>query len=141
MRSAVLILCVALSGCGRHALPLRKDQLAAVSRAVAACTDASGALTPYLRRQDRAGADNAAIAARNLCSSSRAEIVAAIGTGTMLDACYFSVDRQEAVQRAELADLDMPTLATGQAVARLLDDAIRQQAGCATALDTAARGS
>ena len=141
MRCVFLIGMIGLTGCGRHALPFTRSQLATVHRAVDDCTGASGALTPYLKKSDHSGAENAAIAARNVCSSSRATIVAAVGTGTILDACYFAVDRQEAMQRTELANLDTPTLENGRVVVTAIDDAIRQQIGCSTAIEAAARGA
>jgi hypothetical protein len=141
MRRAALIACIAVTGCAKRVVPMTRAQLATVTRAVEACTDASGKLTPYLKNGDRAGATNAAVAARNLCSSSRAKLVAAVGTGTPLDACYFAVDRQEAVQRAELTNLDSPTLEYGSAVVAALDEAIRQQTGCSAAIEAAERGA
>jgi transcription elongation factor len=140
MRCISLIACMVLAGCGRHALPFTRAQVAAVQNAVQTCTSASGALTPLLRSGSRAAALNASAAARNTCSSARAAIVTAVGTGTVLDACYYAVDRQEAVQRAELASLDTPTLENGKAVVAVLDEAIRQQTGCSTVIEAAGRG-
>jgi len=131
---------IGLTGCGRHALPFTRSEFAIVHRAVDDCTEASGALTPYLKKSDHSGAENAAIAARNVCSSSRATIVAAVGTGSILDACYFAVDRQEAMQRTELANLDSPTLENGRVVVTAIDDAIRQLRGCSTAIEAVGQG-
>ena len=141
MCRAALIACIAVTGCAKHVVPMTRAQLATVTRAVEACTEVSAKLTPRLKSGDHAGAENAAIAARNLCSISRAEIVAAVGTGTPLDSCYFAVDRQEAVQRAELTNLDRPTLDNGRAVVAALDEAIRQQTSCSAAIDAAERGA
>jgi hypothetical protein len=115
---------------------MTRAQLATVERATEACTDASSSLTPYLKDGDRAGATNAAIAARNVCSSSRADVVTSVGTGGPLDACYFSVDRQEAVQQAELHALDAPTPDNQRQVVATLDEAIRQQTACAAAIES-----
>lgn len=141
MRYVFLIGMLGLTGWGRHALPFTRRQRATVHRAVDLCTSASGALTTHLKKSDHAGAENAAIAARNGCLSSRAKIVAAVGTGTILDACYFAVDRQKAMQRAELASLDTPTLENGKVVLMAIDDAIRQQTDCSTAMKAAAQGA
>jgi hypothetical protein len=121
--------------CGRHALPFRRDQLATVTRAVETCTEASAKRTPRLKKGDQAGAEDAAIAARNLCSSSRAAIVAAVGIGGPLDACYPSVDRQEAVQQAESHALDSATPDNLRRVVATLDEAISQQNSCSIAIN------
>jgi hypothetical protein len=139
MRSAALIACIALAACVKHSVPMTRAQLATVERATEACTDASGSLALYLKDGDRAGATNAAIAARNVCSSSRADIVASVGTGGPLDACYFSVDRQEAAQQAELHVLDAPTPDNQRQVVTTLDEAIRQQTACAGAIASSGR--
>jgi len=111
-----------------------------VRSAVDACTAASAKLTPALKRGDHLAAQTAAIDARNICSVARGDLVKAVGTGSRLDACYFAIDRQEATQRAELKSLDAPTLANGQAVLAALDDAIRQDGACTTAMDAALKG-
>jgi len=43
--------------------------------------------------------------------------------------------------RTELANLDTPTLENGRVVVTAIDDAIRQQTGCSTAIEAAARGA
>lgn len=45
------------------------------------------------------------------------------------------------MQRAELASLDTPTLENGKVVVMAIDDAIRQQTGCSTAIEAAAQGA
>ena len=140
MRRIVLIAGLALAtGCARSTLPFTRAQLATVERAVGACTDASGKLLAPLKAHDRAGAENAAVTARNACSSARADIVGSVGIGGPLEACYFAVDRQEDMQQAELHALDGPTFDNQRQVATTLDEAIRQQRACATAVETANR--
>lgn len=141
MRFALpLLVLLALAGCGRHGVPLTREQLATVQRAVDSCTAASARLTPHLKAKDHAGAQTAAIDARNGCSVARGDVVKAVGTGSRLDACYFAIDRQEAAQVAELRSLDDPTLDNGRAVLAALDDAIRQGGACTTAIHAAAQG-
>lgn len=121
---------LALLGACDHARPLTRGEAATVERAVAACTDASVAVMPFLKRGERSGAQQAAVMARNACSRSRTDIVAAVGD--RLPACRNATDLEERAQIAELRVLD-GNGAPGD-VASLLDRAIAANRECATGL-------
>lgn len=132
-----LAVMVCLAGCKQPERPpvFTKAQLAAVERNVTYCTAATGKLTPLIARADRKALADAAVDARNRCSTARAEITAAIHGDVALDVCRRDVDAQERISIAELSNLDATSMDRRAAVVHALDEAISLQSQCAKAMD------
>jgi hypothetical protein len=137
LRSA-LAATLLLAGCKQPGHPppaFTKAQLATVERNVTYCTAATGKLTPLIARADHKALADAAIDARNRCSTARAEIAVVIGSNAALDVCRRDVDAQERVSIAELSNLDATSMDRRAAVVHALDEAIGLQSQCAKAMD------
>jgi hypothetical protein len=133
LRLITLIAVILLTSCGSrppNSTMLTKAQLAAVERNVTSCTAATGTLAPLVARGQHMDLEDAAVDARDRCSSARAEILRSVGGNRDLEVCWRDVQAQEQVSIAQLSALDTPTAEKRAALLKALNEAVALQVAC-----------